>query len=203
MVAGARQYELGDVFVVRTPEQLKVVADPLRLRLLALLREEARTVKELAGALELPQTRLYHHINQLEAHGLVRVVETRLVSGIVEKRYLASSARLSIDRTLLGTGAGSVDPALEAMLAAILDGTREGVLRSAQAGLINPSVESPREGGLLLGRLWLRLTAEQAARLDERLIAVVRAFEAEEPEPEARTYELLVGLYPTVEADSA
>ena len=200
-MANAAQRALGDVFVVRTPEELKVVADPLRLRLLALLRQAPHTVKELAELLDLPPTRLYYHINQLEAPGLIRVVETRLVSGIVEKRYRASSARLSIDRALLGSGVGGADPALEAMLAAILDGTREGILRSAQAGLIDPGVESPREGGLLLGRRWLRLTPEQAARLYDRLVALVQELEAEAPAPDApdHAYELLLGLYPTLE----
>ncbi|HET7038147.1 MAG TPA: helix-turn-helix domain-containing protein [Thermomicrobiaceae bacterium] len=193
----------GDVFVVRTPEQLKVVADPLRLRLLALLRLAPHTVKELAELLDLPPTRLYYHINQLEAHGLVLVAETRLVSGIVEKRYRAGSARLSIDRVLLAAGTGAADPALEAMLSAILDGTREGVLRSAQAGLIDPGVESPREGGLLLGRRWLRLTPERAARLYDRLVELVKEFESEEPTSEAHAYEMLLGLYPTLEDDDA
>src|SRR5919202_976689 len=90
-----------DAFVVRTPEELRAIADPMRLELLALLRERPRTVKELASALDVPQTRLYYHVNQLEQHGFITVAETRLVSGIVEKRYGASAPRLSIDRSLL------------------------------------------------------------------------------------------------------
>lgn len=74
------QVRIGD------PETLKVIADPLRLELLSLLGEP-RTAKELAGALGVPTTRLYYHLRVLEGHGLIKVVSTRLVSGIEEKTY--------------------------------------------------------------------------------------------------------------------
>ncbi|MBX6342634.1 MAG: helix-turn-helix transcriptional regulator [Thermomicrobiaceae bacterium] len=83
-----------DVFVIRDLETLRAVSDPLRLRLFELLRGGPRTVKQLAAALDLPPTRLYYHVGQLEAHGLVRVVDTRVVSGIIEKRYQATAQRL-------------------------------------------------------------------------------------------------------------
>jgi DNA-binding transcriptional ArsR family regulator len=74
------QVQVGD------PETLKVIADPLRLELLSLL-SEPKTAKEVAGALRVPTTRLYYHLRVLEEHGLVKVVSTRLVSGIEEKTY--------------------------------------------------------------------------------------------------------------------
>src|SRR5690349_23081625 len=90
-----------DLLVITDLETVKVVADPLRLQLLNLLREEARTVKELAKTLHLPQTKLYYHMDLLEKHGLVRVVGTRLVSGILEKRYQAAAYKFSVDHALL------------------------------------------------------------------------------------------------------
>ena len=71
-----------EIRVVRNPETLRLIADPLRLRLLELLRREPRTVTELAELLEMPRTNLYYHIGLLEKHDLVQVAESRVVSGI-------------------------------------------------------------------------------------------------------------------------
>lgn len=40
--------------VLRDPEVLRLIADPLRLRMLELLRQEPRTVTELASLLDTP-----------------------------------------------------------------------------------------------------------------------------------------------------
>src|SRR5215472_3478772 len=89
-----------DFCMISDLETLKVVTDPLRLNLVNLLRGEPRTAKELAKILHLSQTKLYYHIGLLEQHGLIRVVGTRLVSGILEKQYQATAYKLSVDRRL-------------------------------------------------------------------------------------------------------
>jgi DNA-binding transcriptional ArsR family regulator len=157
------------------------------------------TAKQLAETLEVPQTRLYYHINQLEALGLIRVDGTRVVAGIIEKRYRASATRIAVDRALLSPGAAPGDTALETMLSAILDGVRDAVRDSARAGLVDPQKESPAEGGLVLGRVWLRLTREEANELDERLIALLRSYDRPhqgEEDADLSLYEALLGLYP-------
>lgn len=190
------------VYVIRDLETLKAVSDPLRLRLFGLLQGEARTVKALAKELGVAPTRLYYHINQLEELGLVRVAETNVVSGIIEKQYQAAVARITVDRGLLTPGAVPIDGALEAMLSAILDGVREAVRGSVRAGLIDPTSEDPAEGGLLLGRKWLRLSPENAASLYEGLIALLSDYaeRSSDADEHALPYEVVVGLYPVTNA---
>ena len=55
---------------------LEAFRNPTRVRLLRLLRDPY-TVKGLAQRLDVPPTRLYHHVNVLEEVGLIEVVETR------------------------------------------------------------------------------------------------------------------------------
>src|SRR5262245_1535130 len=101
-----------DVFTISDPAVLKVVAHPLRLRILEYLRAHAGAalpVKEIAAALKSSQTKLYYHVNLLVEHGLIRVAETRLVSGIVERRYRVTAYRLSFDRSLLAAGQSGDD----------------------------------------------------------------------------------------------
>src|SRR5512137_178457 len=78
------------VMRIGSPETLRVISDPTRMRLMEVMvqrQEPPWSVKELAAALDVPQTRLYHHVEQLLAHGIVRAVERRVVSGIIETRY--------------------------------------------------------------------------------------------------------------------
>ena len=83
---------------VATVDMLKAMADPTRIAILTVLMEHpsdlpVMSVKEIAARLGEPQTKLYRHIKQLEAAGLIKVAATRMVSGILEQRYQAAQQR--------------------------------------------------------------------------------------------------------------
>src|SRR6266508_2491724 len=121
-----------DVHLISDPATLRVVAHPLRLRILEYLRSRAGkavSVKEIAAALGSPQTRLYYHVNLLVEHSLIRVAETHLVSGIVERRYRVTAYRLSFDRALL-LGSETGDDGLEVWLSVVLDEVRSEIRRA-------------------------------------------------------------------------
>ena len=86
-------------------EQIRVLAHPLRMRLFELFAEAPRTTKQAAEVLELPPTRLYHHVAALERVGLVRLRETRRNRGTVEKHYEVTTRSVAMDGG--GRGAGS------------------------------------------------------------------------------------------------
>jgi DNA-binding transcriptional ArsR family regulator len=92
---------------IDTVEALRALADPLRLAILSALDRRdgdgelpVRSVKELAGELGEPQTKLYRHVKQLEAAGLIEVAATRVVSGILEQRYRACQRDLRLSDAL-------------------------------------------------------------------------------------------------------
>src|ERR1700749_4920273 len=64
-------------------------------------RRSRMSVKELAAELGLSPTRLYRHVRQLEEARLVKVAETRMVSGILEQRYQASGRDVRFGADLL------------------------------------------------------------------------------------------------------
>ena len=57
------------------------VTHPIRGMILRRLKEP-RTVADLAALLDVPITRLYHHVNRLVDAGLIRVVATRQVADV-------------------------------------------------------------------------------------------------------------------------
>ena len=103
--------DIVEVRQVTDLETTRALMEPLRLAILRTLSVRGLrklTAKEIAEELGEGQTKLYRHIKQLEEHGLIHVAETRVVSGIIEKRYAASQKRLTIDGDVLGLA--STDP---------------------------------------------------------------------------------------------
>lgn len=90
---GAMQEESQTVFI-EDVATLRALAEPTRLAILSALLKppwpKIMSVKELAAELGVSPTRLYRHVRQLEEAHLVKVAETRIVSGILEQRYQAS-----------------------------------------------------------------------------------------------------------------
>lgn len=191
-----------DVFVITNLETLKVVADPLRLQILDLLRREPQTVKQINERLQTPLSRLYYHTGLLEKYGLIHVTRTQFVNGIPEKHYQATAYKLSVDHALLSSPlAASLDTSgLDIFLSAVLDDTRKDIQRSVQEGLLDLSAEAPLERQLYLGRCWARLSPEQMQQFRTRLKALVEEFTLLTPDLDSQDlqwYEWLVGLYPT------
>ena len=93
-----------DVRMIGDIESLRAISDPTRLRILETMvqrQDPAWSVKELATEIGVPPTRLYHHVEQLLERDLIRPVERRIVSGIIETRYRVVAKSFQLDRRLL------------------------------------------------------------------------------------------------------
>jgi len=80
-------YDADDILVVSETEQLRALSDDVRLRIVALLRERARSTTELADEVGLAKGTVSHHLKVLEGAGLIRVVRTRKVRALTESFY--------------------------------------------------------------------------------------------------------------------
>jgi DNA-binding transcriptional ArsR family regulator len=165
-------------FVITDLETLKVISEPLRLQILELLADEPRTVKQLAGQLNMAATRLYYHVNLLELHGLIRVTSTRIVSGIIEKQYQATACRFRVERSLLNLTPSAGDEALDTLVSSVFDRLRGEIKASARRGLIDFSPAAPRARTLLISRTLGKLPPERAAEFYARLEALIKEFDA-------------------------
>ena len=191
-----------DEIIISDVEQLKAISDPLRLRLIEIASEDparAWTAKALAERLGTKQTKLYHHLNLLEERGFLRVAETRMVSGIVEKGYAATARSYRLEPGLLGQAAAG-DKAIDGMLDAIFTKSRAEIVASVRSGAIQ--LREPRDTTRTMA-LWLggaRLSernAKRVIRLIERLAAM-----DDHDDPDGTEYGLLVGFYPRADEES-
>lgn len=184
-------------FVVDELETLKVIAHSTRLDILQALKLP-KTVKEIAKLLKLPATKLYYHVNLMENHGLLQVVETNIVSGIIEKKYQVVANNYRIDHQLLATQPPAAKD-LDQMLSAIFDVTRAEIQRTVQQTEQNPF--DPVNG--MVWRATLKLTAEQYADFYGRFATLLAEMDKLNTEAAADTavsdqtrYGLTIAYYP-------
>ena len=168
-------YELDEVVLAETPEQLKALADKTRTTILDLLNERAATTSQLAEVLGKPKGTVGYHLNVLEQHGLVRVVRTRKVRAMTEKYYGRTG------RTIVFAGpAGSKDPFQvfhEVMAeAVVIDGDPLPMWTVRH----------------------IRIPQERAVEFTERIVELAEEF-ISMPRSGDTVYALLAGIYPTTQ----
>jgi DNA-binding transcriptional ArsR family regulator len=183
---------------------LKAMADPTRLAILAALMRTrdlpVMSVKELAAELGEPQTKLYRHVRQLEAAGLIRVASTRMVSGILEQRYQACQQYLKLGH---GVVAENADDSEEVMRVA-LDRYRDGFFAAFRAGRLPagdvPPGESYRTPLVFMSDL--KVSPARATELRAKLQEVIDSFEDEQAEdPAGVSLNLFISSYVPGEPD--
>lgn len=178
---------------IDSAEAIKALADPLRLRVLTLLmRDHDRnwTVKEIAAELHQPVTKLYHHVNTLEQAGLIRDVETRLVSGIVEHRYASGQRGLEFDDALYRS-ADTRDASL-ANVSFLLDEARDDLV-----GYLRSETADPER--VVIAKSRLRLTQAEADELRASVNELVERFQSQRPRQRktAASTEVLIVMHPS------
>ena len=85
--AGEAGDAAAEVFEARTQEQLRALGSLVRHRILRILRDGPATITQLAERLEIAKGSSNHHVKILAKAGIVHVVETRKVRGVVEQYY--------------------------------------------------------------------------------------------------------------------
>jgi putative molybdopterin biosynthesis protein len=113
---------------LHTFEQIKLLADSRRMRILRLLMAAPATLSQLAGVLCQSPAWVRHHIQTLEAAGLIELAEVRTTGTITEKFYRAKAGAFLLQELILPEGgkpaivfSGSHDLALEQISAHIAD----------------------------------------------------------------------------------
>jgi DNA-binding transcriptional ArsR family regulator len=197
------EFQPVEKFIIRDLEALKVIADPLRIQLLDSLSLEPLTVKELADRHGLAASKLYYHIKLLEEHGIIQVVATRIVSGIIEKQNRATAENLEINKYLLSFRTNSGQENLTSDVTVTLDTVRDDILRSLQARqfhLEKGEDEHPREMTLI--RDIALLSEERSDEFHRRLRDLLQEFRTAgdnipNTTPKPQRYAMMLALYPT------
>ncbi|OGS60213.1 MAG: hypothetical protein A3K59_03260 [Euryarchaeota archaeon RBG_19FT_COMBO_69_17] len=161
-----------------TVDQVKVLSDPSRLRILTLLMNDEMSISGIAKALALTPATVHHHVNQLLQAKLIVPTRSEVRGNLVEKYYTLPAT--GIDSSAIWDALEDADK-VNYRLAVL------GMLK----GLVNESIKRIQERGTVdfdVGRLyfyhvpWRRDAIQQvqeifeeARRKLERLEAKTRA----------------------------
>ena len=200
----ADELHIDDEHVIEDPETIKILGDPLRIQILGQIARlndtgQLATAKILAKAIDVPQTKLYYHLNLLEKHDLLRVAETGLVSGIVEKRYQIRARRLRADVHIEPAQGEYTTEDLEAVLlpiTSVLDNAVEKFKHAIQAQMAQPEGDdAPAWDQIHVQQTTLHLTEEEAKQFIQRLEEVIAEYKLS-PEGKRYVYHLTSLFHP-------
>jgi DNA-binding transcriptional ArsR family regulator len=185
-------------------ETLKALSDHLRLRILERMVtrvDEPWTVKELAAALGVSPTRLYHHIDLLLERDLIRPAAQRVVSGIIETSYRVAALSLRLDKKLLAAGRSEAVSGTSKLLSTVFEAARRDLEKALRSAAAAPDHDSIPDRPIATHRL-AKLTREQAGEFRARLESLLAELDTDldarhgGPEPEgAEPYGLVIAMY--------
>ncbi|MCK6255950.1 helix-turn-helix domain-containing protein [Fictibacillus sp. KIGAM418] len=89
-----------EIYYMEDAEQLKVISDPLRLKVLWEIIDEAKTGKMIADILEAPAPKIHYHLKELDRVGLITVEKTEEKNGIIQKFYRPIARNFSVENIL-------------------------------------------------------------------------------------------------------
>jgi DNA-binding transcriptional ArsR family regulator len=178
-------------------DQMRLLADPLRRRIVEAFQMEPATARQVASSLGEKPSRIYHHVEALERAGLLRLVATRRKRGTTE-RYLSAVAKaFVVDRALFAPSRGAdAERAAEVVQHAVVDLLLESA-RELGAGIRTGTIRLDDPERCELGRVSVHLSDSQRAVAMRKLRALVAEVLEMPAEDGATTHHLLIGLYPT------
>jgi len=196
-----------ETHTIRDIDQMKALANPLRLRIVEALAKEPMTTKQVAVALGEKPTRLYHHVDLLEKAGLIRLQRTQQNRGTIEKYYEAIARGFRAGVGLFSDentsdAASTLRPIVTTMLDRVLTDLLELLSHC------DDPKELEEEG--LLSQVELHVKEEYAQEVLSRLNGILEYLmglddgennEDDGNDEDARKFRLTIAYYPTDYAD--
>jgi DNA-binding transcriptional ArsR family regulator len=187
-----------DVEVIDDPAAATVALEPVRARLLSELAQPA-SAAALAARLGVPRQKVNYHLRALEAHGLVRVAQTRRWGGLTERLLVATAASYVVSPSALGPAASDPARAADRLSASYLIALAARAVREVSA-LWRRSRETDRRLPTLSmdTEIRFRSPAERAAFSRELTEAVTRLVGRyhDESAPAGRLHRLVILAHP-------
>lgn len=176
--------------ITPSPQQMKALTHPVRVRMLGMLRLDGpATATTLAERLGLNTGATSYHLRQLAQHGFVEEDAER---GNGRDRWWRAAHRSTTTDTL-GPDEPEARDTLDAYLQSVVVVTTERLQRSIEERAVLP--DAWRDASTYSD--WVvSLTPRQALRVIEQLIAAIDDLEDEEDDDEAVPYVLQLNAYP-------
>ncbi|MSS77948.1 winged helix-turn-helix transcriptional regulator [Anaerococcus sp. AGMB00486] len=77
-----------EVHILNSLEEINIVSDPTRLKIIMTLGTTPKTAQDLSDVLGVSRSKIHYHLKILEQNGIIEVVDTELINGITQKYFL-------------------------------------------------------------------------------------------------------------------
>lgn len=152
--------------VISSAEKAKVLANPLRLQILAMFDDKTpRTSKQLADLLELSPAKVHYHVRELLNAGILELVETKEKGGIIEKYYLPTAERFKVDLNETETTVEGTTSTRQLFVKTILDEFQQTFLKAAEISEQRKAESKGKLPGALIHYTHISLSEEEAQQL--------------------------------------
>lgn len=168
-------YDLEELRIITSQDELTGVFHPLRSTLLDLVLERAATVNELAAAVGRPKSTIAYHVGKLVDSDLLKVVRTRKVRAI-EERFYGRTARIFY--------VGQIQP------------EQLPTVTNYLVTAANDSAQAHADDRLRAIMRHARIPRERAAEFWDRVFELTNEF-SQLPRGGDTVYGFVAGLYPT------
>jgi DNA-binding transcriptional ArsR family regulator len=190
-----------DVEVIEDPQAAVVALDTMRARLLAELVEPA-SAATLAAKVGISRQKVNYHLNALEAHGLVAVVERRQWGGITERILQATASSYIVSPSAVDGGADDPRRAADRLSARYVIALAARVIRDVAALAKRADAEGKRLPTLTIDTEIGFRSAEDRAAFANDLTDAIAALAARYHHDDGRLHRLVATAYPRPEETS-
>lgn len=176
------------ILILNTLEQIKAISHPYRMDILKSFSRDIKqpcSVKMIADEMGESPSKLHYHIKELEKNGLLEVVDTREINGIIEKFYLPTAERITIEKDLVSAEEWMAET--QQMICDMLDDAKDKI--------INNSFETHSKAGIHNEIVYLE--PDKMEEFSERYNALVTEY-SDPNRPGVKAYDSLLVYYPHV-----
>lgn len=162
-----------ETYDLATIEQVRAMADELRIRIIKQLTLQTMTVTQLADLFGEAPNKLHYHVRELERVGLLKKVETREKGAILEKYYRAVARNINMPKNLL---TGIPPDEAVAMLNEVIQPFFQSIMRATEQMMrISPEDQVDHVSQFTVGHYWM--TSEEFAQASKQVDTLYQPYE--------------------------
>ncbi|EEM07738.1 Transcriptional regulator, ArsR [Bacillus pseudomycoides] len=147
-----------DLLILNNYEQLKVLSDPLRVKILSYLIEEPLSGQQLSKIIGLSRSKIHYYLRDLEKNRLIQLVEENKKRNMTQKIYQAVAKSFIPSNDLLPFSS-EYGKSRRLVTIATLNRAKERALAAPESAFLTTS-EKPNEWCRVSSQLEVRTTKE-------------------------------------------
>jgi DNA-binding Lrp family transcriptional regulator len=186
--------------VLSTIEEIKIYSDPYRIQIMNMFHRQGRpsTVKEIADLMGEVPAKVHYHVKKLEKIGLLSIVSTREINGIIAKYYEPFAGEIHLRHKDEENGNSPLKQVFHSETLKLLN----EMFEQSRQRFMNHA-EQDDEEKRFISDLRLYATAEEVEELYQRIVELCKPYLTKDGQKsDQQVFQLFTALSKEVQAES-